>query len=121
MSLVAELVDECCRRVDGRAVSLVRVRCSLPDIDGELQQAFTMLTAATPLQDAVLQVETLPVIVDCPCGYVGPAAEDVLVGHLFVCPDCSRVGPVRSPTLELLEVRMSLSTPFPGEIASPRD
>lgn len=90
MSLVAELVDECCRRVDGRAVSLVRVRCSLPDIDGELQQAFTMLTAATPLQDAVLQVETLPVIVDCPCGYVGPAAEDVLVGHLFVCPDCSR-------------------------------
>jgi Zn finger protein HypA/HybF involved in hydrogenase expression len=121
MSLVAELVDECCRRVDGQAVSLVRVRCSLPDIDGELQQAFTMLTAATPLQDAVLQVETLPVIVDCPCGYVGPAAEDVLVGHLFVCPDCSRVGPVRSPTLELLEVRMSPSTPFPGEIASPRD
>jgi hypothetical protein len=29
------------------------------------------------------------------------------VGHMFVCPECSQVGPITSASLELLEVRMS--------------
>ncbi|MGO9583069.1 MAG: hydrogenase/urease maturation nickel metallochaperone HypA [Acidimicrobiales bacterium] len=105
LSLVAELVEECCRRAGGERISVVRVRCFLPDMDAELQQAFTMMTAATPLEGAVLEIETASSSLSCPCGYLGPA-EDGVVGHLFICPACARVGAIRSPSLELLEVRM---------------
>jgi Zn finger protein HypA/HybF involved in hydrogenase expression len=104
LSLVAELVDECCRRADGQPVSLVRVRCSLPDLDGELQQAFLMMTTATPLEGAVLEVESAVLNVTCPCGYSGPVTNGI-VGHMFVCPSCAQVRPIESPSLELLEVR----------------
>jgi Zn finger protein HypA/HybF involved in hydrogenase expression len=106
LSLVSELVEECCRRAEGEAVSVVRVRCSLPDLDEELQQAFLMMTTATPLEGAVLEVEAAALTVSCACGYKGPASEGI-IGHLFICPDCAHVGPVRSPALELLEVRRS--------------
>jgi Zn finger protein HypA/HybF involved in hydrogenase expression len=106
LSLVSELVDECCRRAGGAPVSVVRVRCSMPDLDEELQQAFVMMTTATPLQGAVLEVEAVALQVSCPCGYEGPAGDGNM-GHLFVCPDCAQVGPVRSAGLELLEVRRS--------------
>ncbi len=106
LSLVAELVEECCRRAEGEAVAVVRVRCSVHDAEGELQQAFFMMSTATPLEGAVLELETVAVTVECPCGYRGPAGEGH-VGHLFVCPRCAKVGPVRSPSLELLEVRMA--------------
>jgi Zn finger protein HypA/HybF involved in hydrogenase expression len=98
------LVDECCRRCDGETVSLVRVRCSLPDLDAELQQAFLMMTTATPLEGAVLEVESATLVVACACGYVGPVHNGI-VGHMFVCPECGQVGPIQSPGLELLEVR----------------
>lgn len=106
LSLVAELVEECCRRAEGEAVAVVRVRCSVHDAEGELQQAFLMMSSATPLEGAVLELEPVTVTVECPCGYKGPAG-DGHVGHLFVCPKCAKVGPVRSPSLELLEVRMA--------------
>ncbi|MGA2529648.1 MAG: hydrogenase/urease maturation nickel metallochaperone HypA [Acidimicrobiales bacterium] len=108
LSLVAELVDECCRRADGEPVSLVRVRCSLPDTDGELQQAFVMMTTATPLEGAVLEVEPAALIVACTCGYNGPV-DDGIVGHMFICPKCGQIGPIRSACLELLEVRTSVA------------
>ena len=106
LSLVSELVDECCRRADGEPVAVVRVHCSMHEADGELQQAFLMMTAETPLDGAVLELETVPPTVECACGYSG-SAGDGLVGHLFVCPQCAQVGPVRFPSLELLEVRMA--------------
>ena len=106
LSLVSEIVDECCRRAEGETVSVVRVRCSIPDLDDELQQAFLMMTTATPLEGAVLEVEETALTVSCACGYKGPAGEGI-VGHLFICPACAQVGPVRSPALELLEVRRS--------------
>jgi Zn finger protein HypA/HybF involved in hydrogenase expression len=106
LSLVAELVDECCRRAGGELISLVRVRCSMPDADGELQQAFLMMTEATPLDGAVLEVEPATLLVACACGYRGPVGDGI-VGHMFVCPECSQVGPITSASLELLEVRMS--------------
>ncbi|MGA3352686.1 MAG: hydrogenase/urease maturation nickel metallochaperone HypA [Acidimicrobiales bacterium] len=107
LSLVAELVDECCRRADGEPVSLVRVRCSLPEADGELQQAFFMMTAATPLEGAVLEVVPTTLVVSCACGYNGPVGDGI-AGHMFICPECVQIGPIRSASLELLEVRMSL-------------
>jgi Zn finger protein HypA/HybF involved in hydrogenase expression len=106
LSLVSELVEECCRRADGGSVSLVRVRCSRSDLDGELQQAFVMMSTATPLEKAVLEVETAELMVSCPCGYEGSAGDGVM-GHMFVCPRCAQVSPIQSPALELLEVRMS--------------
>ncbi|MGA3215831.1 MAG: hydrogenase/urease maturation nickel metallochaperone HypA [Acidimicrobiales bacterium] len=104
LSLVAELVEECCRRADGEAVSLVRVRCCLPDLGDELQQAFLMMTTATPLEGAVLEIEETTLQVACPCGYFGPVHNGI-VGHMFVCPECAQVGPINSSGLELLEVR----------------
>jgi Zn finger protein HypA/HybF involved in hydrogenase expression len=78
----------------------------MPDADGELQQAFLMMTEATPLDGAVLEVEPAILVVSCACGYEGPIG-DGLVGHMFVCPQCSQVSPITSASLELLEVRMA--------------
>ncbi len=106
LSLVSELVEECCRRADGEPVSLVRVRCALADADGELQQAFVMLTADTPLEGAVLEVVPAALTIACQCGYGGPA--EGVIGHMFICPSCAQVGPLKAASLELLEVRKSL-------------
>ncbi|MGD1012482.1 MAG: hydrogenase maturation nickel metallochaperone HypA [Acidimicrobiales bacterium] len=107
LSLVSELVEECCRRADGKPVSVVRVRMALPDHDGEMQQAFVMLTGGTPLNGAVLEIESAPLTVECACGYTGPVGEAGIAGHMFVCPECAQVGPIRDVGLELLEIVMS--------------
>lgn len=105
LSLVSELVDECCRRAEGGRVSLVRVRCALPDAEDELQQAFVMLSADTPLEGAVLEIEPVALRIACKCGYEG--AVDGVIGHMYICPSCGKVGPFDSASLELLEVRKS--------------
>lgn len=107
LSLIADLVDECRRRAGSKTVTAVKVRWSSSEGDEELQQAFVMLTTATALDGAVLEVQAAPIAVNCPCGYEGAVAGDETVGHLFVCPRCARVGPLASPALELLEIRLS--------------
>jgi Zn finger protein HypA/HybF involved in hydrogenase expression len=106
LSLVSDLVDECCRRAGGEAVSLARVRCSMPDLHEELQQAFVMMSTSTLLEGAVLEVESVAVRLSCPCGYQGPT-DGGGTDHLFVCPECSKVRPITAAGLELLEVRRS--------------
>jgi len=107
LSLVAELVDECRRRAGSAVVSAVKVRWSSPEDDDEIQQAFTILTEATALDGATLEIERVAMHVDCPCGYTGRATSDDVVGHIFVCPRCATVGPITFPALELVEIRLA--------------
>jgi Zn finger protein HypA/HybF involved in hydrogenase expression len=107
LSLVAELVEECRRRAGETPVSAVKVRWSSPEDDDEIRQAFAVLTEATALDGATLEIEQVPMIADCACGYRGRATSDDVVGHIFVCPRCAAVGPITSPALELVEIRLA--------------
>jgi hydrogenase nickel incorporation protein HypA/HybF len=107
LSLVSELVEECCRQADGNTVSIVKARCCLPDLEEELQQGFVMLTTGTPLEGAVLEVEQVPLEVECSCGYAGEVEDAGIVGHMFVCPSCGQVRPIHSALLELMELRVT--------------
>ena len=109
ISLVAELLDECVRRADGRAVSVVRVRHANTIPDDVLEQAFAMLTVEGPLAGAQLQREEFDLTIHCAaCGYDGILTHDHAVGHMLICPRCSDVSSSSHPVeLELLGVDLT--------------
>ncbi|MGD1052927.1 MAG: hydrogenase maturation nickel metallochaperone HypA [Candidatus Dormibacteria bacterium] len=91
LSLVTELVAECARRAGGRPVAGVLVRC--PDgVDaGELTEAFDHLTSGGALAGAHLEIETVPQVLTCACGFAGEVDPEQCAGHMVICPDCNRV------------------------------
>lgn len=69
----------------------VRVRLGSAFSEDALLQAFEMLTQGTLLQGVSLEIENIDHMVDCPCGLEQPIRADDLVGHIWVCPNCSHV------------------------------
>lgn len=104
LSLVTELVAECVQRAGGRQVAAVQVRC--PDgVDAdELAEAFAHLTAGGALAGAVLEIDTVPQVLTCECGFSGEVGPEQCAGHMVVCPACSRVHEAPD-ALELIAVR----------------
>ena len=112
VGLVAELVDAAVERSGGGPVTLVRVRRASTIPEDVLRQAFEMLVAGTPLEDATLEVEPFDVRLTCPCGFDGALEHDDMIGpSQVVCPSCGDLrGVPPTAELELLEVR-SRGTP----------
>ena len=104
LSLVTELVSECVQRAGGRRVAAVHVRC--PDgVDaGELADAFSQLTAGGVLAGAALEIETVPQVLTCGCGFSGEVDPEQCAGHMVICPSCSLVHEAPD-ALELIAVR----------------
>jgi Zn finger protein HypA/HybF involved in hydrogenase expression len=70
-----------------------------------LRQAYESLTQNTPLQDAVLWIDTINLDYQCPCGHRQVITSDDLEGHMFVCPTCGAVHEVdEAHDLELVEL-----------------
>jgi Zn finger protein HypA/HybF involved in hydrogenase expression len=110
VSLVAELVDRCVQLAGRQAapepVTAVRVRYATTIPADVLHQAFTTLTADTPLAGARLEAQPFDVRLDCAtCDFTGPLGHDDVAGSMAVCPRCGGVTPLRHPVeLELLEL-----------------
>jgi Zn finger protein HypA/HybF involved in hydrogenase expression len=70
-----------------------------------LRQAYKATTQGTPLQDAVLWIDTVNLDYQCPCGYQQVITSDDLEGHMFICPLCGAVHEVdEAHDLELVEM-----------------
>jgi Zn finger protein HypA/HybF involved in hydrogenase expression len=106
LSLVAELVDECVRRADGRDILRVRVRHATTISEETLRQAFVMLTAEGPLVGARLDTEAFAITLHCTaCKNASVLDHDHAIGHLRVCPACGTVSDDPQPCeLELAEM-----------------
>lgn len=106
VSLVAELVDACLVRTGEDAVTRVTVRHASTVPEEALRQAFTMVTAGTPLENAELETEAFELTLVCQCGFAGPLRhEDEIGGSLVACPSCGDVHPApRTAELELLRI-----------------
>lgn len=109
VSLVAELVDECVRRAEGRPIASVHVRRASSVPEDTLRQAFHMLSRDNVAADATLVIETIDVRLECACGFDGVLGHDDLVtASVAVCPQCGEVSTLhRTAELELLEVQLS--------------
>jgi len=106
LSLVAELVESCELHAAGRPVSAVRVRCG-DLIDGaELAIAFEELAVGTVLVGAALEIERVPTVLSCSCGFAGPVEAEHSGGHVALCPGCAEVRAVEE-VLELVALRVA--------------
>ncbi len=104
LSLVAELVQECERHAAGRRVRAVTVRCAGGVEADEIEAAWSELGGPV-LGDAALELELVPTVLRCPCGFSGVLDKAASTGHIAVCPACSAVRPIESP-LELVAIRL---------------
>ena len=104
VSLVGELVEACERVAGGAPVRRVHVRHASTIPEEAVRQAFSLLTAGTPLGGARLDLAPFDIELRCPCGYAGPLDHDEMAGAvLAVCPSCSGlVRRPRTPELELV-------------------
>jgi Zn finger protein HypA/HybF involved in hydrogenase expression len=74
-----------------------------------LRQAYQATTQGTPLQDAVLWIDTVNLDYQCLCGYQQVITSDDLEGHMFICPLCGAVHEVdEAHDLELVEMLAEL-------------
>jgi Zn finger protein HypA/HybF involved in hydrogenase expression len=89
-ALVDAILAGAARHEPYRADS-VRVRLGSAFSEDALLQAFEMLAHGTPLEGACLEVEHIDHVVDCPCGLEQAIHADDLIGHIWVCPNCSHV------------------------------
>lgn len=70
-----------------------------------LRQAYDATTQGTPLQDAILLIDTVNLYYYCRCGHEQVIRSSDLEGHRFICPKCGRVHEVDDAhELELLQV-----------------
>ncbi len=70
-----------------------------------LRQAYQVTTQGTPLEDAVLWIETVNLDYQCPCGHHQVITSDDLEGHMFICPECGDIHEVdEAHDLELIDM-----------------
>jgi Zn finger protein HypA/HybF involved in hydrogenase expression len=70
-----------------------------------LRQAYQATTSGTPLEDALLVIDTINLDYNCPCGYHQVITSDDLEGHMFICPECGSIHEIdEAHDLELIEV-----------------
>lgn len=87
-------------------VTEIRFRRGTTFSEDALRMAFEAQSVGTPLQGAVLIVETTNTEFDCACGYQQHITHDDLLGHAFVCPKCGAVSEIdEAHDLELLSIR----------------
>lgn len=105
LSLAEELAAACREQARGRSVRQVRVRCPANIDADELSECFALVAAedANCLKGAQLELEPVPVYMNCSCGYDGPLEATHTAGHLAVCPRCGQVGDAGTG-LELVSV-----------------
>lgn len=89
-ALVEAILASAARHEPYRA-DAVRVRLGSAFSEEALVQAFEMLAAGTSLEGACLEIERTDHVVDCPCGLEQTIRAEDLVGHIWVCPNCSHV------------------------------
>ena len=106
VSLVGELVEACERMAAGAPVRRVHLRHAQSIPEDAVRQAFSLLTAGTPLAEARLEIASFEIQLRCPCGYAGSLDHDELEGApLVACPACGDlVRRPRTPELELVAV-----------------
>lgn len=89
-ALVEAILADAARHEPYRADS-VRVRLGSAFSEDALLQAFEMLAQGTPLEGVSLEIEHITHMVDCPCGLEQAIRAEDLVGHVWVCPNCSHL------------------------------
>jgi Zn finger protein HypA/HybF involved in hydrogenase expression len=104
------IVDHLTRRLapdELDRVATVRVLADAALSPESLVQAYEMLTAGTPLEGSVLEVDVHRERRLCPeCGTSWTATHDDVEGHLLVCPRCGALSSIEGTRgIELLEVR----------------
>jgi Zn finger protein HypA/HybF involved in hydrogenase expression len=108
LSLVEELVSACREQAHGRSVCQVRVRCPASVDAGEVSECFALVATGCDicLAGAELELEPVPVHLNCSCGYNDQLGTDHLAGHLAICPQCGHVGDIDAG-LELVSMTFS--------------
>jgi Zn finger protein HypA/HybF involved in hydrogenase expression len=106
--IVSDMVEQLLRQFEGRKIRQIhalRFRRGSTFSAEALEQAYRMSTAGTLLEGAQLIVETVDHAFTCKCGYSQVISCDELLGHFFICPQCSAAAEIdEAHDLELLEV-----------------
>lgn len=103
-SIVDPLLDRL-KKENAEPVFALRFRRGSAFSEAALRQAFASLTRGTILEDAELWIETVNLDFQCRCGHRQVITSDDLVGHMFICPECSAIKEVsEAHDLELVEV-----------------
>ena len=106
--IVSDMVAQLLRQLQGRKIRQIhslRFRRGSTFSPEALEQAYRMSTAGTLLEGAELIVETVDHQLDCKCGHHQVVTSDQLLGHFFICPQCSAAVEIdEAHDLELLEV-----------------
>jgi Zn finger protein HypA/HybF involved in hydrogenase expression len=88
-----------------KQVSKIHFRRGSAFSEEALRQAYSATTVGTPLEGAVLVIDTVNLEYTCQCGYQQVITSDDLEGHMFICPQCGHVHEVdEAHDLELVEV-----------------
>jgi len=87
-------------------VQSIRIRLGGAFSEDAFRQAFEVLTQGTALEGARMEIETVEQRFVCPaCGCHSVVHHEDLLGHMYVCPHCSRVEEiVEHGDVEVLEV-----------------
>ena len=128
-SVVSELVSSLLENlagIDGRIVSVRLKKGELRILsDVALEHAFEILRSGTRLEEARLQIETVPASVRCEgCGFSGPAAhldeEGLHVSiPILACPHCGGEVAVTSGRELLVDSVRVASPEEPSELGWP--
>jgi len=103
-TIIRRLLDQL-KREDVSKVSRVHFRRSSAFSEEVLRQTFKVLSIYTPLEGAELVVDVALLRVSCDCGHDSEVNSVDLVGHMFICPNCSTVREIsEAHDLELVEV-----------------
>lgn len=107
LSLVDELISECCRLAEGRPVLEVFVSCAEGTDTDEVAESFGFLTSHSGagggravMSGARLQMSSVPAQGRCRCGFAGELKPEAVAGHMFICPGCGAVAD-QEPVLRL--------------------
>ena len=119
--IVSDMVAQILRQLEGRRIRQIhalRFRRGSTFSPDALEQAYRMSTAGTVLEGAKLIVETVDHQFNCQCGFSQVIDSDQLLGHFYICPQCSAATEIdEAHDLELVEitgVEEGLPPPRPG-------
>lgn len=106
--IVSDMVAQLLRQLQGRQIRQIhslRFRRGSTFSPEALEQAYRMSTAGTLLEGAQLIIETVDHQFECKCGHRQVITSDELLGHFFICPQCSAAVEIdEAHDLELIEV-----------------
>jgi Zn finger protein HypA/HybF involved in hydrogenase expression len=88
-----------------RRISEIHFRLGSAFSEDALRQAYQATTQGTPLEGAVLVIDTVNLNYVCPCGHHQVITSDDLEGHMFICPECGFIYEVdEAHDLELVKI-----------------